>query len=79
MRERIGGESAAAPERSQEQHALPRHRQNMLLFFDQNNGTFHETAKVVNSLFGETWRIVEFGSTNCQLEFERCQNLCPGT
>ena len=36
-------------------------------------GTFHETAKVVNSLFGETWRIAEFGSTNCQLEFERCR------
>src|SRR5882762_7680353 len=36
-------------------------------------GTFHETATVVNSLFGETWRIIEFGSTNCQLEFERCR------
>ena len=34
-------------------------------------GTFRE--KVVNSLFGETWRIAEFGSTNCQLAFERCQ------
>ena len=31
-----------------------------------------QTAKVVNSLFGKTWRIAEFGSTNCQLEFERC-------
>jgi hypothetical protein len=36
-------------------------------------GTFHETAKVVNSSFGESWRIAEVGSTNCQLEFERCQ------
>jgi len=40
-----------------------------------NFGTFHETAKVVNSLFGETWRTAEYGSTNCQLEFERCLNF----
>ena len=39
----------------------------------QKMGTLHETAKVVNSLFDETWCIAEFGSTNCQLEFERCQ------
>ena len=39
--------------------------------------TFHETAKVVNSLLGETWCIAEFGSTNCQLEFERCRILLP--
>jgi len=38
-------------------------------------GTFHETAKVVNNLFGETWRVTEFGSINCQLEFERCRYL----
>ena len=35
-------------------------------------GTFHEMAKVVNSVFGETWRIAEFRSTNCQLACERC-------
>jgi hypothetical protein len=41
------------------------------LFF----GTFHETAKVVNSLFGETSRIAGFGSANCQLAFERSPNF----
>ncbi len=30
---------------------------------------------MVNSLFGETWRIAEFGSTNCQLGFERSRFL----
>jgi predicted transcriptional regulator len=34
-------------------------------------GSFHETAKVVNSLSGETLCIPVCGSTNCQLEFER--------
>jgi hypothetical protein len=36
-------------------------------------GSFHETAKVVNSLSGETLCIPVCGSTNCQLEFERSQ------
>ena len=47
-------------------------------------GTFHELAKVVNRLFGETWPIAEFGLTNDQLEFERCRycllqigRICP--
>src|SRR6266571_1507052 len=39
---------------------------------DKKNGTFHETAKIVNSLFGETWCIAACGSTNCQRAFERC-------
>src|SRR5690349_17175294 len=34
-------------------------------------GTFQNDAKVVNSLFGETWRIAGFEQTNCQLGFER--------
>ncbi len=36
------------------------------------SGTFQNDAKVVNSLFGETWRIAGFEQTNCQLGFERC-------
>ncbi len=28
---------------------------------------------MVNSLFGETWRIAEFGPTNCQLDSETSQ------
>ncbi len=36
-------------------------------------GTFQNDAKVVNSLFGETWRIAGFEQTNCQLGFERCR------
>ena len=42
---------------------------------EQELGTFHETAKVVNSLFGETLRIAELRPTNCQLAFERSQEL----
>src|SRR5712691_4875928 len=38
-------------------------------------GSFHETAKVVNSLSGETLCIPVCGSTNCQLEFERSQEI----
>ncbi len=38
-------------------------------------GTFQNDAKVVNSLFGETWRIAGFEQTNCQLGFERCRKL----
>ena len=38
-------------------------------------GSFHETAKVVNSLSGETLCIPVCGSTNCQLEFERSQDF----
>jgi hypothetical protein len=38
-------------------------------------GTFHETAKVVNSLFGETLRIAELRPTNCQLAFERSRHF----
>jgi len=30
--------------------------------FNSFFGTFHETAKVVNSLFGETWRITDGSS-----------------
>ena len=37
-------------------------------------GIFHEHGKVVNSLFGESRRIAEFGSTNCQLEYERSRD-----
>jgi hypothetical protein len=40
-------------------------------------GTFHETAKVVNSLFGETLRIAELRPTNCQLAFERSHRASP--
>ena len=42
---------------------------------DQEFGIFHERGKVVNSLFGESGRIAEFGSTNCQLGFERAQEF----
>jgi hypothetical protein len=38
-----------------------------------NFGIFHETAKVVNSLFGATRPIAEFGAINYQLEFEGCR------
>jgi len=38
-------------------------------------GIFHEHGKVVNSLFGESRRIAEFGSTNCQLEYERSRKF----
>src|SRR5437867_2509550 len=38
-------------------------------------GSFHETAKVVNSLSGETLCISVGGPTNRQLEFERCRIL----
>jgi hypothetical protein len=40
-------------------------------------GTFHETAKVVNSLFGETCCISGHRSRNCQLGFERCRVWSP--
>src|SRR6266852_5384404 len=36
-------------------------------------GTFKNDVKVVNILFGETWRIAGFEQTNCQLGFERCR------
>jgi hypothetical protein len=48
-------------------------------FFDDNKkGTFHETAKVVHSLFGKTWCIAAYGSINCQLRFERCRKHSTG-
>jgi hypothetical protein len=35
-------------------------------------GPFHETAKVMNRLFGGIWRIAEFNATNSKLGCEGC-------